>query len=144
LVPQDPMYVPPRVACELARERFMQLAPDADQIEIKLSENAQFFDCGANLERIICPDCRSEIPLDWWQNRMDVDYTGGGFALAPYSTPCCGAHRTLNDLIYEWPQCFGRFALDVMNPNIGKLDHEIVAEFEKILGERLHVIYQHI
>jgi hypothetical protein len=46
--------------------------------------------------------------------------------------------------VYEWPQGFGRFALDAMNPNIGILQDRYKLEFEEILGTKLRVIYQHI
>ena len=144
LVPEDPMYVPSAQSRERALERFRKLAPDADDIEIKVCDKTQFFECGANFERITCPACGAEIPMDWWQNRMDDDYTEDGFALSPYPVPCCQVLRSLNDLVYEWPQCFGRFALDAMNPNIGKLEPEVIAEFERILGTRVRAIYQHI
>jgi hypothetical protein len=61
-----------------------------------------------------------------------------------YATPCCGAKVTVHELDDEWPQGFGRFALKAMNPNIGKLDDKFKREFEKILGTKLRVIYQHI
>ena len=51
--------------------------------------------------------------------------------------------RCMN-LVYEWPQGFGRFALDAMNPNIGKLKAMDRMELEEILGTKLRVIYQHI
>jgi len=86
---------------------------------------------------------RSRSLRAWWQSRMDEDY-GDGFKLASYSTPCCGARCTLHELVYEWPQGFGRFALDAMNPNIGALEDRYKAEFEEILGTKLRVIYQHI
>jgi hypothetical protein len=50
----------------------------------------------------------------------------------------------LHELGYDWPQGFGRFALDAMNPNIGELDDRLKTQFEKILGTKLRVIYQHI
>jgi hypothetical protein len=74
---------------------------------------------------------------------MDEDY-GEGFMLASYATPCCGAKGTLHDLVYDWPQGFGRFALRAMNPNIGKLEDRYRQEFEKILGTKLRVIHQHV
>jgi hypothetical protein len=64
--------------------------------------------------------------------------------LAEYKTPCCNASMTLHELVYEWPQGLGRFALEVMNPRIGKLDDRYKKEFEEILGTRLRVIYQHL
>jgi len=143
LVPEDPRFIPDAVKQHLARDRFAEIAPEADEIEIRVSDNVEFFDCGANLKRICCPSCGAEISVEWWKDRMDEDQ-GDGYKLATYATPCCGAEHTMHDLVYEWPQGFGRFALDAMNPNIGKLADKHKREFEEILGTKLRVIYQHI
>ena len=145
LVPEDPRFVPDAAAQRLARDRFAEIAPEANEIEIKVSETAQFFDCGANLEHIRCPSCGAEISVYWWQERMDEDFDGeNGFKLSAYAVPCCRKKSTLHELAYDWPQGFGRFALDAMNPNIGELNDKYKREFEKILGTKLRVIYQHI
>ena len=143
LVPEDPSFVPELGRQRRACERFAEIAPEADDIEIKVSERVELFDCGTNLERIRCPSCGAEIPVAWWQERMDEDYKDG-HKLAAYATPCCGSKSTLNALVYEWPQAFGRFAIDAMNPNIGELDDNHKREFESILGTKLRVVYQHI
>jgi hypothetical protein len=143
LVPEDPRFVPDPAKQRRACDRFAEIAPEADEVEIKISENVEFFDCGANLERISCPSCGAEIPVEWWQDRMDEDHDDG-FKLAAYNSPCCGRESTPNELVYDWPQAFGRFAVDAMNPNIGKLADEYKQEFEKILGTKVRVIYQHI
>jgi hypothetical protein len=142
LVPEDPRFVPEQARQSRARDRFAEIAPDAEEIEIKVSERIEFFDCGANLEHIRCPSCHSELSMDWWQDRMEEDY-GNGFKLACYPMPCCPANHALHELVYEWPQGFGRFALDAMNPKIGELEQRYRAEFEQILGTKLRVIYQH-
>lgn len=144
LIPEDPCYVPDAARQTRARDRFAEIAPDADEVEIKVTDHFEFYDCGTNLERIICPSCGTEIADEWWQDRLDDDSGDEGFKLARYSAPCCNAKHTLHNLIYEWPQGFGRFALDAMNPNIGKLDDEYKTEFEEILGTKLRIIYQHI
>lgn len=143
LVPQDPRFVPDAARQCRARERFAEIAPEADEIEIKVSRNVVFFDCGENFERVCCPSCGTELPVEWWQERMEEDHDDG-FQLAAYATPCCERKVTLNELVYEWPQAFGRFAIDAMNPDIGKLDDSYKQEFENILGTKLRVIYQHI
>jgi hypothetical protein len=143
LIPEDPAFIPDAVKQSRARDRFAEIAPDAEKIEIKVCDKVAFFDCGANLERIHCPSCRSAIPINWWQNRMDEDYRNG-FALAKYAMPCCSALHTMHELVYDWPQGFGRFALDAMNPNIGELDPKCKKELEDILGTKLRVIYQRI
>jgi hypothetical protein len=143
IIPEDPRFVPEKAKQRRARDRFAEIAPEADKIEIKVFEKVQFFDCGANLENICCPKCRAKISVEWWQDRMDED-NGDGFKLAKYAVPCCRAKVTLHDLGYELPQGFGRFAIDAMNPVIDKLDDKYRREFEKILGTKLRVIYQHI
>jgi hypothetical protein len=142
LIPEDPTFIPEAGMHSRARDRFAEIAPDADEIEIKVCETVRFFDCGGNFEHILCPSCGSEVPVAWWQDRMNGDYRDG-FMLASYATPCCGAQRTLHELVYEWPAGFGRFALKAMNPNIGKLEDRYKQEFEEILGTKLRVICQH-
>lgn len=143
LVPEDPHFIPDPARQSLARARFAEMAPEADDIEIIVSETVRFFDCGGNFDTIVCPACGEEIPLAWWQERMDDDFEDG-FKLDRYGTPCCHSARTLRELLYDWPQTFGRFALDARNPNIGTLDAEQQRELEEILGTKLIVVYQHI
>ena len=142
LVPDDPGYVPERDRQARAKARFAEIAPAAE-IDVEVSDAVVFFDCGTNFERVRCPSCGAVIPVEWWQARMDEDYDGG-FRLASRALPCCGVRHTLNDLAYEWPQAFGRFVIEAMNPNIGALKDEHKREFEGILGTKLRVVYQHI
>ena len=142
LIPEDPRFVPEAARRSRARDRFCEIAPAADEVAIKVSDTVEFFDCGANFEQALCPSCRSVLPATWWQDRMGEDYADG-FKLAAYPTPCCGARHTLHELVYEWPQGFGRFALDAMNPDIGKLEERDQRELEEMLGTKLRVIYRH-
>ena len=144
LIPEDPRHVPDEPRRNRARQRFLEIAPSADKIEVELNEKVMFFDCGENFEQVCCPSCGSEIPIEWWQERMDDDYLDGGAKLDRYATPCCNATQTLHELIYKWPQGFGRFGLSAMNPRIGDLDDDLKKEFEAILGVPLRVIYQHL
>jgi hypothetical protein len=64
LIPEDPQFVPDKGRQRHARDRFAEIAAEADEIEIKVSEKVEFFDCGANLERICCPSCYSEISVE--------------------------------------------------------------------------------
>ncbi len=143
LIPEEPRFIPATAKQIIARNRFAEMVPDADQVEIFVSETVRFFDCGANFEEVHCPLCGQEISLDWWQERMGED-EDDGFKLDRYRTPCCNGASTLRELIYNWPQTFGRFALEAMNPNIGTLGDEQRRELEEILGTKLVVVYQHI
>lgn len=144
LIPEDPRVIPDPDCQKAALKRFQEIAPDAEEIEIKLTEKITFHDCGANFQRIICPSCNAEMSIDWWEQKMDEDYIDNGFKLDEYTVPCCGAAHTLHDLSYDWPQGMGRFSLEAMNPNIGELNEELKKELEGLLNTKIRVIYQHL
>ncbi len=98
IVPKDPHFLPDPNAREAALELFRDIAPDADEIDIEISEVIRFFDCGGNFERVICPHCQQEISTEWWQDAMGDDYDGTGFRLDEYQAPCCGTTVRLNEL----------------------------------------------
>jgi hypothetical protein len=56
-------------ACGHARRRTLVPAdPDAVDPEIRVSwhQAITVIDCGANLERITCPHCGTDIDTGWW------------------------------------------------------------------------------
>jgi hypothetical protein len=141
LIPEDPRLIP---ACEKqmhAMRTFRQLAPDSDQVEIKVVDRVRFVDCGQNFERVLCPACGKQFDFEWWNERMHEDFMDGS-PLREIELPCCKAKRSLHDLRYEWPQGFALFSLHVKNPSFGKLSREQVASMEAVLGCPLRVIYQ--
>jgi hypothetical protein len=142
LIPEDPRFVPEKKKQSRARDRFKEIAPEADEVKWELHKRIEFFDCGGNFERVLCPSCRAELS-EWWQARVDEDYKDG-FALNAYPTPCCGAQFTMHDLHYEWPQGVGRCGLSAMNPGIGRLGDTYKLELEAILGTKLRVIYRRL
>jgi hypothetical protein len=144
LVPRDPRFaasidVQKRVTAVLRR-----LAPYADSVKPEVSEVIRFHDAGANFEGISCPRCADEISIDWWQQRMDEDSSEEGFVLAQYAAPCCGAPLSLNSLVYERPQAFGRTSWTVQNANVGELSQMELQELESAAGTRLVAICRHL
>lgn len=145
LVPADPYFVPDAESRNEALSRYRSILPKAEKLSANVYDDVQFFDCGENCERILCPNCRREIAVEWWGQHMDRDrFEDRGFKLEAYAMPCCAREFTLNELIYDWPQRFGRFSLDAMNPDVGMLLDEQRVELEAILGTPLCIIYQHI
>lgn len=143
LVPTDPYFVPDSEKQINAYKKFAEIAKDPEKLEIVVRESVQFFDCGSNFEKALCPSCGMKIPACWWQDRMGDDYENG-FKLNLYQPPCCKVPTTLQNLVYDWAQCFGRFALVARNSNIGTLDETNRHELETILGTKLIVVYQHL
>lgn len=143
LIPEDPRHVPAKERQQRAISHFRKIAPAADEFEAISLVDVRFFDCGANFERIVCPSCHNDLPTSWWDLQME-DEGNRNFPLDKRPMPCCAALHTLHELNYEWPQGFGRFAIEAMNPQIGEFSADLKTEFEEILGCRLRVIYQHI
>src|SRR4051812_44974053 len=143
VIPETADYVPSEDAQWKAVALFKRLAPIADDVKAEASAGIRFIDCGANLERVLCPDCSAEIEVDWWQDRMD-DEAEAGYPLRQIELPCCRAKRSLNELKYEWPQGFARFSVEAMNPGICDLTEDHLKEFETVLGCRVRKVLQHL
>jgi len=145
LVPIDRDFIPEVEKQSLAKQHFASIAPEADEIEITVLDYAKLFDCGGNLKTVTCPTCQGSIdPFDWEDWADECDSEDAGFKFIKFKMPCCGASHSLDELQYDWPQAFGRFAIEALNPDIGQLTPEQIQQFEQILGCKLHVIYQHI
>jgi hypothetical protein len=145
IVPRDPSLVP---TDEQQQQRVVgvlnRIAPTAESVTAEAWPDVRFFDCGQNFKGLSCPRCESEISVEWWQDRMDDDTDGDGFRLSAYEAPCCEAPVNLNELIYDWPQAFGRFCWTVQNANIGELNEAAKAELEVVAGFALVPIHQHV
>ncbi len=160
LVPSDPAFLPSQPGQERRAALFRAMAPESDEIRTVTYEGIEFFDCGANFSSVSCPQCVVEISMSWWEKTMSKDHgqqrsivdkvfgrspkQAGGFRLQSYRLPCCGAKASLDALVYNWPQAFGRFGLSGMNCNIAKLTEAQVAILGEALGFKLIVIYEHI
>ena len=145
LVPKLPKHIPLPGEANAAFDLLREAMPDADEIEIGQNESVQFFDCGANLETIACPHCEADVGFEWWGETKSSDYDEKtGFQLDEYELPCCSKFASLDELIYEFHQAFGCFALSAMNPNIGKMSDDTVSKIETAMGCEVSVVYQHI
>ncbi|HKB96229.1 MAG TPA: hypothetical protein VKB94_05225, partial [Rhizomicrobium sp.] len=58
--------------------------------------------------------------------------------------PCCGAEISLNDLHYDRPAAFGRFVLEVMNPNVRDTPPEQDRALADRIGHELRKVWAHI
>ncbi len=143
LIPDSPIYVPSREAQERALTLFREFTRDGDESHAEELSRIQFIDCGGNFERVVCPDCHTELDQGWFGRAMSEDYKDG-FQLSPIVLPCCSARRRLDELVFDWPQGFARFKLEARNPGIGELPAEMIARLEQILGCRLLTILQHV
>ena len=142
----DPSAEAPLIA------RLHAAFPDAAEVRVQRWESIQFVDNGADLERVVCDLCGSDV-LDDWQNLMNDAWSGEGFDDLSIVAPCCGAATSLDRLRYDWPAGFGRFSLDVREPGvtwfIPRRDVpneaiELLADLIELSGERIGVAWRHL
>ena len=75
---------------------------------------------------------------------MNKDFSDSGFQLEAFPMPCCKAVFNLDELRYEGPQAFGKFGLELKNPNVGLITPEQLAAMESALETRLRIVYMHL
>ena len=144
IIPKDPNVIPEIKIQKEAEKYFKSIVTQSDEIKTIVTDSIQFYDSGANFERIRCPFCQSEIEMDWWQEKMDNDSNGDGFKLNTFAMPCCNRTTNLNNLLYDFEQGFSKYCIEAMNPNIDELGSENIIKLKDILGIEIKVIYQHI
>lgn len=143
VIPATANYVPPPGAQRKGLELFRRLAPSAEALHAEATDTIRFIDCGANLQRILCPSCEATLPTEWWQETMERE-ANAGFPLNSVKLPCCGALKSLDRLEYDWPQGFARFSIEAMNPGMADLTDEQLQAFEAALGCRVRQVRRHI
>ncbi len=132
-------------------DRLRLAFPDAGDATVQRWETIQLVDNGANLDRVVCATCSDDV--DGWGELMDAAWDGEGFADLSIVTACCGTATTLDQLVYEWPLGFGRFALDVHEPGttwftphrpVPAEAVELLADLIALSGHRLGVVWRHL
>jgi hypothetical protein len=111
-------------------------------ISADVDEVVVFRDCGENFERVLCPSCGATIETELWQRWMTEDFSEeNGFRLDPIVTPCCGTTTNLNELAYEGPQGFSRYALSILGTPEDAVTN-VVPRLEGTLACKLRLIRQ--
>ena len=143
-IPSDPTFVPSEGADQAAIEFLRRSLQASVEIWSDTSDGIVFRDSGENFERVRCPSCRATIAMDTWQDWMTDDCDDQGyFKLNTIVTSCCDLATTLNDLVYESPQGFSRYALSLRNAG-GELGPQVHARLQDALGCVLKSIRQMI
>lgn len=141
LIPSLPTYVPDNEAINTAVARLREYFPNAERIEVVISDTPQFIDPGSNFERITCPICNTVLEDGWWQDAMDKA-SENEFQDLIVELPCCGQETTLNDLRYEWPAGFAQFSIEIYNPE-AENPEVAIPDLAAILGSPTRIIRAH-
>lgn len=125
LIPDDPAHVPDEASRAEATAIVQALLPEAEAVQESVEEQVRFIDPGANLERVLCPACGTDLlEEDHWQDLM-AGACDTGFLDLAVTVPCCGQRFSLNDLRYDWPSGFARYVLQVTEPGRDLTEHEV-------------------
>ena len=137
LIPTDPFMSIPTERLEKA-VAFIREHIECDEVEVSDEETPEFIDCGENLESITCPECGSELDLEWWGEAMNEVWESE-FDDLTTKMPCCGKSVSLNDLEYNLPCGFACCVIEIWNPE-DPLDDEMLDSLQKILGTTIRKI----
>jgi hypothetical protein len=139
---------------------FSHYLDGAEEINVPVYDKVVFVDQGENFSSVSCPACGSKLNEGWWGAQMseacgldpNIDWWDSGFYFEDSQptfnnldvvVPCCGALLSLNDLTYDFPAGFARFALEALYPPILDLTDEQVSRLENVLGCKLRKVWAH-
>ena len=141
IIPKDPFYIVSEPTLQSVKT-FLETRIHCDFIEVEFNETPVFVDCGANLEKISCPQCGAELDFDWWGNVMD-EVADNSFTALEATTPCCKKQISLNDLNYNFPCGFACCLISIYNPE-QIVDDKIIDELQNIYGIGVRIIEAHL
>lgn len=85
---------------------------------------------------VLCPNCQSEIDMDWWNGECDkIDANSVNLNCC---LPCCGTTTHLNDLEYEPGGGWACWAIEIEGGE--ELDDLHKSELKKILGTQIRQV----
>ena len=141
LVPCDENYIPSPEAQTQAVDYFWNQIEACDEVVAEVYDTLTFVDADIN-DFSFCPHCEEGLDFEFWMEWYEVA-EAEHFKAAPRILPCCGQSAQFRDLDYDFDQGFGHFCLEAMVFEF-PLDPKHIAEFERILGCPLRVIYRQI
>ena len=138
-VPDDPHYTPGTPGISAAGAYLKENYPASPRVEALARNGVDLFFPGDNLMACACPSCKTDIPVGVWQTILAADYDDdNGFMLLRQQMPCCGERLTVNELVFDWPLAFGKFALQITDPEFDTSKQDdakrIAGELSPILG----------
>ncbi|NNJ59918.1 MAG: hypothetical protein HKP61_02965 [Dactylosporangium sp.] len=147
LIPTDPTWQPTRQAAAEAETYVRRVFADPDgmqEITVEFHDRITAVDAGENIERIVCPRCEGEIPLEWYSDL--IEQTEGEFDSLLVTVPCCATEVGLDALLFEWPSGFARFEIAILNPARaeGECNAEEIATVAAALGHPVRQILIHL
>lgn len=150
LVPCQRGFVPDDARCREALASIQAMLPPDAIVGLVRHEGIELFDCGENFLDVRCPACGVSLDTGDWGDLMDADYnaaagqgTTSGFRLQARPLPCCGASHAVDELVYDWPMAFGKFAITLDDPAIGQFTPEQLSAIEGKLGCGLVMVLRH-
>ena len=64
-IPTEPDDIPDMARQQLALDLLTSYVPQTDEISVNVTVNIEFVDPGINLQRVSCPNCTSDLEIEW-------------------------------------------------------------------------------
>lgn len=149
----EPDVLPDEAATDEAERLVGRAFPAADLVKVERHDGVRFIDCGSNLETVRCPSCGSDLLDDnTWTDLMGAAWESR-MSRRRFELACCGSSHALEDLEYHWPVAFGRFSIDVRNPDadwfhpdrqLRERESALLADLTAALGTPIMALWSHL
>ncbi len=139
IIPENEKYTPSKTEIEAIYNTMESRNCKNMNISYDINNEIRFYDCGENLEKILCPICNSELDIDWWQEEMGKA-SENSFVGLEIITPCCHMNSSLNKLDYCYTQGFSKFAIRIEDFDFKQRDDLPVAELQSVSSEKWKII----
>jgi hypothetical protein len=70
VMPLNENYVPSTKGIELMSNVIEKRNNGNLNVIFEINDSIQFYDSGENFENILCPFCKNELDIEWWQEEM--------------------------------------------------------------------------
>jgi hypothetical protein len=143
IIPRDPTYEPSDMAATRTHRYLIEQLPEAEEVLVERYDGIEFVHAGPNLDRLWCPLCQAELTVDWYYSCVGRAHKEQYRELA-VEMPCCKGTGNLNDLGWNFPVGFARFALSARDPNVLDLTKAQMLELERLLETPITRIWRHM
>ena len=142
LVPSNPDAVPTPEASTSALNLLKAQNLGYESVHAFVYTAPRFIDAGENWDGVKCPACGADVAA-WWTDAMDTA-SNGNFLDLSADTPCCRKTVKLNELNYGWPVAFGRYVIQIANPDFTTIPDHLLQQLQETLGYQLRTVSAHV
>jgi hypothetical protein len=147
--PTDPRWIPSPDRAAAAVAVYDALMDGEAVIEVRGPGPMNFESALAEFGTATCPECATQLAsnpgsMSWLTEQLDRVFAADDEPDPLAATmPCCGAVRSLNDVVYDPPAGFASWSVSARNPAY-RVDDHVLRVIAAALGHDVKVVEGHL